>query len=495
MKVILINSTSGIIKSMSKARRMMSLILPPAGIAYIGAVLEKNGIEVKVIDQIGSNLDTCEVIKIIEQESPEIVGFSCLIHNIGMIKETVKKIRKLDNKIKIVLGNIYAAFFTDELLKDGTGDIVVRGEGEYAMLEISLALERGAGLQDIKGVSFIRNDVIQHNPERENIEHLDEIPYPAWHLFDLKYYRNMPLVFLNDIALTVQASRGCSYHCIFCSQDKTHKRPRYRKVKNVVEEIKYMHDKFKVDNFIFTDAYFPFSEEYGLEFCDEFIRQGLHMKIRWYIETRVDKVTLKLLKKMKEAGLCLILYGFEAGNQRVLDSLNKGTTLEQARKAMKNTQKAKIFTHGLFILGMPGETKETCEETIKFARELNPDIAKFNIAMPFPGSKFYDDYKDKLGDILQKPGKLNSWYNWASYSDKLVFTPEGMSGRDLINLQRKASLLFYMRPRLIMKHMVKRVIPFRNLFSGGFLLLADYFKSVYDKFTLKYKFLRDGIAK
>jgi anaerobic magnesium-protoporphyrin IX monomethyl ester cyclase len=144
---------------------------------------------------------------------------------------------------------------------------------------------------------------------------------------------------------------------------------------------------------------------------------------------------------------------------------------------------------------MPGETKETCEETIKFARELNPDIAKFNIAMPFPGSKFYDDYKDKLGDILQKPGKLNSWYNWASYSDKLVFTPEGMSGRDLINLQRKASLLFYMRPRLIMKHMVKRVIPFRNLFSGGFLLLADYFKSVYDKFTLKYKFLRDGIAK
>lgn len=479
MKVILINSTSEIIKSMSKHRRAMSLILPPAGIAYIGAVLEKNGIEVKVIDQIGSRLEAWEVAKIIERESPELVGFSCLIHNIAMVKETIRRIRELNKTIKIVLGNIYANLFTDELLKDGVGDIVVRGEGEYAMLEISLALERGEGLRDIRGISFAEDGVIRHNPERESIENLDEIPYPAWHLFNLEYYRNMPLIFLNDIAfLTIQASRGCPYHCIFCSQDKIYKRPRYRKVKNVIGEIKFMHNKFRVNNFIFTDAYFPFTEEYGLEFCDEFIRQGLHKKIRWYIETRVDKVTLKLLKKMKEAGLRLILYGFEVGNQKILDSLNKGTTLEQARKAMKDTRKARIFTHGLFILGMPGETKETCEETIKFARELNPDIAKFNIAMPFPGSKFFDDYKDTLSDILQKPGKLDSWYNWASYAGNPVYVPEGMTGKELIGLQRKAMLQFYTSPKWVVRQIIKRKIPLKYMFCGAYVLISDFLKNI-----------------
>jgi len=487
MKVILINSASSITESMSRVRRAMSLMLPPAGIAYIGAVLEENGIDAKVIDQIGGNLDSWEVVKIIEQESPEIIGFSCLIHNMGMVKKAIEEIRELNKGIKIVLGNIYATIFADELLREGTGDIVVRGEGEYSMLELVLALDRGKGLQDIKGISFIENGRIYHNPEGENIENLDELPYPAWHLLNLEYYRAIPLVFLNDIALTIRASRGCPYHCIFCSQDKIYKRPRYRKVKNVVNEIKFMRDKFRVSNFIFTDAYFPFSVEYGLEFCDELIRWGLHKKIKWYIETRVDKVNLKLLKRMKEAGLCLIFYGFEVGNQKVLDSLKKGTTLEQARKAMRDTKKARILANGLFMLGMPEETRKTCEETIRFAKELDCDIAKFNIAMPFPGSKFFEDYKDRLDDILQKPEKFDSWYNWASYSGELAYTPKGMSSRDLINLQRKAMFQFYMRPRLIMRHIIKRMVPLKNLLFGVCVLLVDYLKIVFDKFTLKYK--------
>lgn len=474
MEVVLINPGSNIIKSLSKFKRLVSYEFPSIGLAYIAAVLDKNKVKVTIIDQFVQNIDDSEVLRIIKEKSPDIVGFSCLTHNMGTVKKIVKELKNFSSPPMIILGNTHAAVFSEDLLRQGLADIVIRGEGEYSMLEIVQAVEQGKNLNGIKGISFIKDNVIYRNFDREPILDLDELPYPAWHLFNLNFY---PLLLLNGPALPIRTSRGCPYDCYFCVQDKTFKAPRLRAVKNVIDELDYMRNKFNISNFVLLDAYFPFTIKYGFDFCDEIKRRKLDKKIKWGIETRVDKVNFELLKEMKEAGLRLVLYGFEVGNQKVLDSLQKKTTAETAKKVAGQTKKIGIIFQGLFILGLPGETKETCEQTIRFSRELNCDIVKFNLAMPFPGSQFYEDYKDKIPDMLSNPEQFDSWHIWSSYAGNPVYTPEGMTGKELISLQKKAMRQFYIRPAWIIEQILSRKIPFKYMFYGLYILIRDYFNN------------------
>lgn len=459
---------------------MYSRFVPPvapSGIAYIAALLERNGFEVIVIDQYANKMSNEELSIRINAESPRLVGFSCLTPVISNVKALVERIRFYKKDIKIVLGNIHATMFAGELLDERIADIVVRGEGELTMLETAQAIREKKSLDAVKGISFADNGKVHHNPDREVIQNLDDLPYPAWHLFKLDDYNTHPMISLYKTTLPIQASRGCPYKCTFCSQDTIYRKPRYREIVNIIDEIEYIHRNLGISHFVFIDAYFPFSIEYGLKFCEELIRRGMHKKITWVTETRVDKVNLKLLKIMKEAGLHLLMYGFEVGNQRVLDSINKKTTIEQARQAMKDTKKAKILSLGLFILGLPGENKQTCEDTIRFAKELDCDIAKFNIAVPLPGSKFFENFKGKLSSV-SKPEKFTSWSTWASMAEDLIYVPEGMSGKELTNLQKKAMLQFYVRPKLIIKYIFKRILPLKDLFFGACILMGKYPKTI-----------------
>lgn len=478
MKVMLINPNSILAKNSKVYNRSVSPVLP-LGIAYIAAILEKNGIDVKIIDQYANKIGNAELIKKIKLISPQIVGFSCLTSAMGNVKLLIKQIKNLNQNTKIVLGNIHATVFANNLLKEEMTDIVVRGEGEFSMLETVLALKDKNDLRNIKGISFTEDGKIYNNPDREPVDDLNKLPYPAWHLFELKHYKRNPLLGTYGIVLPIQASRGCHYQCIFCSQDKIHKKPRYRYINNIIDEIEYMNKRFKIFYFGFNDANFPSSNMQGLEFCDKLIERGLHKKIKWITETRVDLINLELLKRMKEAGLHLIMYGFESGNQNILDSLKKMTTLDQARKAMEYTKKVKVSALGLFILGMPGESVETCEETIKFARELDCDIAKFNIAVPFPGSEFFEKWnKDKLRAAGWED-KFTSWPDWSSNSGNLIYTPEGMTGRELIDLQRKAMFKFYVRPKLIIKHIIKRRFTLSDMCYGAHILVSNRLKSLF----------------
>lgn len=476
MKVILINPCSSHVMD---SRKYRSFVLPllPLGIAYIASVLEQNGIEVKVIDQHANRISDDEIIQLIQLESPQVIGFSCLTLVMDRVKNIINQIRPLKEDIKILLGNIHPTVFAEELLMENIGDIIVRGEGEYTTLEAVLAIGNGKDLTNIKGISFVQDGKIYHNPDRELIEDLDKLPYPAWHLFDLNYYnKGCPLVSLFDIIIPLVASRGCPWKCNFCSQDTFYKRPRYRENLNIIEEIEYLNKRFNINYFGFNDANFPFSIKQGLDFCDEIIRRKLNKKIKWITETRVDLVNQDLLMKMKEAGVHQIMYGFEVGNQQILDSSGKGTTLEQARKAMRHTKKAGILTLGLFMLGLPGETRQTCEETIKFARELDCDIVKFNLAIPQPGSAFFKEYKNKLNAYDYK--KFTSWTDWSNFKGDLLHVPEGMSNKDLLNLQRKAMFEFYVRPKIIFRHIFNGTISFRNLFYGGLILISNYLKAI-----------------
>ncbi len=477
MKIILINPLSDLARLSSTYFRSVTP-LPPLGLASLAAVLKNNNIEVLVEDQYASSISNEALIDKIASFSPQVIGFSCLTTAMSNVKRLINGIRQAGISAKIVLGNIHPTIFTEEVLAQGLADIVIRGEGEESLLETVIALDSNLTLENIKGISYLRDGKVMHNPERKIVEDLDELPYPDWHSFDLKYYRRYPMLGIyKSLVFPVQASRGCAYNCLFCSQDKFYKKPRYRKIKKVVDEIEYLHSKFNMKYIGFTDAYFPFSKNSGLEFCDELIRRKLHKKIKWFTETRVDMVDLELMRRMKESGLYLVMYGFESGNQKVLDYTGKGTTLEQARRAMEYTKKYNIRSLGLFMLGLPPDTKETCRQTIKFAKQLDPDLVKFNIAVPFPGSVFFEENKHKIGNIDKIDNKFTSWHDWSSWDGEIIYSSNAITKEELSNLQRKGMFDFYMRPRIILKHLIQRTFSLPDLCFGAVLLLKNYLKS------------------
>lgn len=472
MKVLLINPNSNLVEKSRKLRTFLAPILP-LGLASIAAVVENAGFEVKIIDQFASKISSEMLLDEVKRYSPEVIGFSCLTPVMTNVKMLVQKTRNFSNAL-IVLGNIHATIFAEELLREATADIVVKGEGEITFLELLQQIQKNGSLHGIKGICFGEGGKIIHNQSRPLMDNLDALPYPAWHLFELKYYKEAPMLNIkNDLIFPIGGSRGCPYKCIFCAQDKIYPEPRYRKKSNIIKELEYMNTTFNVRSFVFIDANFPFSTAFGLEFCNDLISSRLQNKVRWVTEIRVDMVNEELLTLMKKAGVYLIMFGFETGNNKILNYSGKTTLLGQAKKVMKLTKALNIYTVGLFILGLPGENKESCQETIDFAKELDCDIVKFNIAVPYPGSKFFDEVYKNKNDCFVEPERFNSFYDWSDGNIEPVFVPQGMTAGELIGLQRKAMFEFYARPKVIIR--LLRQADFGKLFYGAYVLISKYF--------------------
>ena len=297
---------------------------------------------------------------------------------------------------------------------------------------------------------------------------LDALPFPAWEKLALGRYIAPPLFRTDDILLAVQTTRGCPFDCYFCCQNAMTPRVRIRKPRNVGEEIERNWRDFGVDFFWFSDAIFPLRKEYGHAVADELIRRGLPGKVRWYTECRVDSLDEELLVHLKQAGLMMTLFGFEVGDQAVLSRIKPGATLEKARAAMQMAKRAGLASLGLFIIGLPGETEQTISRTIDFALELDPDFAKFNRAIPYPGTPFYDEYKDRIhhADSYQL---YNPWN--AAPDGEPLFAPEGLSYRRLVALQKKAMRRFYLRPAKALRLIFSGRISLRHMLRGAVALI------------------------
>ncbi len=479
MKVLLINPNTGSVEKSVKLRVFFAPILP-TGIGTIAAVLENAGIQVRVMDQFATRMSDDKLLAQIKEYDADIIGISCLTPVMKKVRMLIPEIRRF-SKAKIVLGGMHPTIFAKELLEEKIADVVVRGEGEITMLELVNALKEGRGFDGIDGVSFLKNGKVVTNPDRKPVEDLDTLPYPAWHLFDLDNYNEVPLAIIyGERALPLLGSRGCPFKCMFCAQDKVYPTPRYRNLDKILDEIEFMYSKYGVKKFGFMDANFPFSVESGIEFCDKLIKRGLHKRIKWITETRVDLVNEEVLRRMKEAGVHLIMFGFETGDQNMLDSVNKRTTVNQAREVMRVVKELKIYTLGLFMLGLPGETRKGCLNTIRLAKELDCDIAKFNLAIPYPGSKFFDEFYRNKGEIVD-PEKFTGWYDWADDSKELVYVPPGMTSRELMGLQRKAMFDFYVRPKIIFQYVFGKKTSIGKLFYGGYILVAMYIEYLLNK--------------
>ncbi len=469
MKVALVLPGSKAGVSNPRYNQLFPYLLPMSA-GYLAAVLEKEGHDVTIYDQVPRRLSNEELVQVLKRDAPELIGFSALTTTVTNILELVKGIRAEMPGTKIVWGNQHATLFADDVLTNGYADFIVRGEGEYTLRAAVAALEAGKSLEGVEGVTWMDNGTIRANPRRELIADLDELPYPSWAGVDVfaERYMYLPLIGVYSTPLPVMASRGCPFKCVFCSQDQWFKNVRLRDPVKVVDEIEERVERYGFKWFGFNDAYFPWTKKIGFQFADELIRRGLHKKVRWISETRVDMVDEELLVRLKEAGLSVLFFGFESGNQKILDGVGKGTTLEQAEAAAKACRKAGITSIGFFMLGLPGDTAETCWETVNFAIKLDVDFAKFAVTIPYPGSQLYEDMKDQI-DAKQFE-KFNSWYNWASGDEELLGAPEGMTVAELLEIQRAGMFRFYARPTQVVRHLTKGTIPLSLMAYGAFVL-------------------------
>ena len=473
-KTLLINPSGEDPSSMGGFGTLFTPI-PPLGIASIGAFLVLNNLPVQLIDQFASKQSNLEIARVIKENKFDIVGISCLTAAFSNVLNLIFSIRKLNTNCFIVLGNIHATYFHKELVKEDIANAVLRGEGEDSMVALVKALNSNKSLKSVPNCTWkSKNGDLKINPNAKEPVDLNSMPVPAWHLLDLKKYKTVPLLGVNEVSIHVQASRGCANNCMFCSQEIMNSKVRYRSINSVISEIEYIYEHYNIKYFIFTDANFPYNKKSGMEFANILIKKGLNKKVKWISETRVDKVSFPMLKRLKESGLEFLMFGFESGSQKILKQNGKKFSLKQAKDAAKWAKEANIRTLGLFMLGLYGDTQKTCRETINLALELDIDFAKFNITIPYPGSPLFDIWKtsiEKMPDFKQ----FNSWYKHKP--DKLIYVPEKMKSSELSSLQIEAMLKFWVRPKQIIRTIRGGAVSLDNIFKGAYALISNYFSS------------------
>jgi anaerobic magnesium-protoporphyrin IX monomethyl ester cyclase len=416
---------------------------PPLGLGYLAAVLEKNKYEVDVIDCQASRLTYEDFKREISKCQPNMVGITATTRLYKSALHIAEITKEVHPNCLTVLGGSHVTFWDENALQECPQlDVVVRKEGEYTLLEMAQRIEAGKNIHDVIGTTLRKDGKIIKNPDRPYIENLDELPFPARHLWPLEELRKIEDVFY------ITTSRGCIFWCDFCSAVRMFgRRYRMRSVKNVVDEIEYLCKKYNATQFTFCDDAFTVDKSRTEELCNEIKKRDL--KIKWNCGTRVDMVTKELLTKMKEAGCISVWFGVESGSQDVLNEMHKEISTEETIRAVKWVLELGLKPVPNVLLGFPGETKESAWKTIKFTLEISPDDeAYYNIATPLPGTPLYDRVKE------------NGWLrvtDFNKYDCKTpIFETPTLSMKELEELLEKAFQSFYLRPTFILRMFLKR---------------------------------------
>lgn len=440
MKVLFVNPP----QTASKYK-FMGVIAPPLGIAYMAGVLQENNIDVEILDASAEDMDFKDVEKELLKRKPDLVALTALTPTIGRALETAQVVKETLPDSIVVMGGYHPTFNFIETLEDENVDIVIRGEGEYIMLNLVQALENQSSLHDVKGIVFEdkNSKEIVVNPEAPLIQDLDELPFPALNLLPMEKYR---LLDMDTHMTTMITTRGCPMQCSFCSSAAMHgKKIRKRSVENIVDEIEYLKTNYDIDTIAFMDDTFTLKKRKVMAICDEILKRNI--EIMWGCTSRVDTLDEKLLKKMKEAGCITIFIGVESADQQQLDNMCKNTTIAKIENAFKIAHKLKIRTIASVALGMPGDTKEIMNKTVKFVHKLKPNYAIYSLATPYPGTRFYKEAFEK--NLI----KIKDWSKYTLITP--ILETIDCSLNDMRKIQAKAFMKFYLRPHYIIRQFLQ----------------------------------------
>jgi len=364
----------------------------PIGLGYIASSLIQAGHKVEALDINGQRWPEEEVRQKINARIKEFdaVGVGGLITTYKYVKWLISVIKEARPNIPVIVGDNGATFSYHLYLEKAKADIAVIGEGDMTIKEVIKAIEKKSDLTSVKGVVFKSDGKIFKTPPRERIEHLDELPYPQRDIFPIEKYITSPLSRMGGMRfLVLSATRGCPYRCKFC-YPAFGRVVKLRSARSIVDEIKFIKERYNLDCVGFTDDLFIINRKRVLEFCQLLIEE--EVDIKWCSTARADLVDSDILKKMKESGCFWLGYGIESANPHVLFDMKKGFTVEQASNGVRLTKMAGIFCATTWIIGWPNETPKSVRDTMKFIIREELPFLGLNYATPYPGSELYDDF-------------------------------------------------------------------------------------------------------
>ena len=415
---------------------------PPLGLGYLAAVLEKNKYEVDVIDCQALRLSYEAFKREISKRKPNVVGLTATTRTYKSALRIIEISKELDPNCLTVFGGPHITFWDENALRDCQSlDIVVRREGEYTLLELVQRLEAEKDYHNVQGTTCRKNGKIMRNPDRPFIENLDQLPFPARHLWPLEQLRKYEDIFY------LTTSRGCVYWCEFCAAVRMFgRRYRMRSPKNVVDEIEFLNKTYNATKFTFCDDAFTVDQPRTEELCKEI--KNRELRIKWNCGTRVDMITKDLLLKMRSAGCVSVWFGVESGSQHVLNEMRKGISTEQTIRAIGWVRELGLKPVPNVLIGFPGETEESAWRTIKFAEKISPDeVAFFNIATPLPGTPMFDMVRE------------NRWvriFDFDLYDCATpIFETPTLNMKQVAELYQQAFQSFYFRPTYIPRQFTK----------------------------------------
>lgn len=382
---------------------------PPLGTSYVAAAFESAGAEVEIFDFIVTQYTPEKLRKRLEAFRPDVVGAGSVTLNFPGAAEILQTVKQCDPGIVTVMGGPHVSFDAVNTLQAYPGiDLIVRGEGERTIAELTAAKFRKSALSGIRGIAYRSNGELCMTEPRELMGNLDTLPLPARHLLPLTRYQAM------GYPISMITSRGCPYRCIFClGRQMVGSKVRQRRTDAVVEEIQDILS-YGFDRINIADDLFVSDKRKVKDVCAEIKNRDL--KFAWSAFARVNTVDQETLDTMRAAGCDAISFGVESGNQEILDRAQKRITLDQVRKAIAMCKEADLIVHASFIAGLPGESPESLKRSREFAESLGVDYG-FHLLAPFPGTTVREKAADYNMEILTQ--------DWTRYdaNHAIVKTP------------------------------------------------------------------------
>ncbi|MCC6159226.1 MAG: radical SAM protein [Deltaproteobacteria bacterium] len=420
-------------------------VFPSLSLAYVAAVAEKAGAKIQFIDAHALGLSKPQTIKRLNSFRPDLVAYTTTTNLFHQNLDWFRDIREATG-VPSMVGGVHMGIYPKETMVHGCLDFGITGEAEETLPEFLTAYNAGGDLSAVKGLIWRTDDgeaVV--NPYAPLYADVDSAPFPARHHLPNHLYYSFISQFRNFTPLIT--SRGCPFHCIFCEQGGLKFRP--RSPENLCDEIQECLDAYSIREFDFFDSSFTTDKRRVIRICEEIINRK--QKFAWALRSRVDLINEEMLKYLKEAGCKRIYFGIESGNEAILKTLKKKTTVKRIKEIVHATNKIGIDTFGYFMVGSPGETVDTVKQTITLAKELDLDYAQFSKVTPMPATEMYQM-------LMKENGGHDYWRDFIANPVDELFIPRpgcDMTEEEVQNWARKAYMKFYFRPRYVLRALLR----------------------------------------
>lgn len=443
-------------------------VWPPLNLAYLAAIAEKNGHEVRVIDGEVEGLSLKKTLDEVAVFDPDIIGITATTPFYHLAVELARELKAANKSIPIIIGGHHITVLKERGFADPF-DYAFIGEAEVSWPIFLKRLEGKEDISDVKGILFRDGGTIASTGTQDKVDNIDSIPFPARHLLKMDRYIIGTMRGKKNFT-TIMTTRGCPFKCVFCSTDVFGSKVRKRGVRSVIDEIKGVIRDYNIRHFIFLDDTLTLDRKYMLEICDAIDRERL--SITFEGSTRANLVDDELISRMAKAGMIRLSFGLETVDPEIRRIIKKEVPLESYTVANRITNKYKIETLNSVMLGLPGETRQTVGKTLAFlksAREIHQ--ANFSIATPYPGTELYEMAKKGEHGLRLITEDFSKYRRYGS----AVMAVNDLSPDDLIELQNDGFVSIYSAPW--------RIIPMikKSGLIGGVLTMSRILRGIWRK--------------